>query len=162
MTDVFRFLLGAESLEGTVMEKILSEKAVKDAKGAENYKRKYTGTDFNRNRHLYTEDQLKRVTKSFEDMAFFLGYVDHPDQENNENPDNFFYYEKEDITEEQLKSYMGFKELNELGLRLSIEGKAAKNPREGGYRHNGPELKEAGIVENAPNWAQNLTVKESK
>lgn len=107
MTDVFKFLLNQETLEGTVLEKILEEKAQRDAKGAESYKRKYTGMDLFRNRNMYTEEQLQRSQDQLKKVLFYFGYTDNPeeDESNNTNPDNFYHFKKEDISPELAKTF---------------------------------------------------------
>mmetsp|Transcript_32980 Transcript_32980/g.23812 ORF Transcript_32980/g.23812 Transcript_32980/m.23812 type:complete len:97 (+) Transcript_32980:921-1211(+) len=61
MTNVFKFLLNVDSIEGTVLESRIDKLAVKDAKGAESYNRKYYGYDFNRNKHLFNEEQIAKI-----------------------------------------------------------------------------------------------------
>lgn len=61
MTNVFKFLLGVDSIEGTILEQRIDKFAVKDAKTSESYQRKYLGYDFNRNKHLFNEEQITKI-----------------------------------------------------------------------------------------------------
>ena len=63
MTEVFKFLLDAVDLEGTVVEKRIIEKF--SAKNAPKsvYKLKSTDTNLSRNESMYTTEQLEKFKK---------------------------------------------------------------------------------------------------
>jgi len=50
--------------------------------------------------------------------------------------DAFFHYEKDQITEDLAASYMGFKEVNERGLKMVADGMAPIDCETDGYLHN--------------------------
>lgn len=80
MTNVFKFLLGVDSIEGTILEQRIDKFAVKDAKTSESYQRKYLGYDFNRNKHLFNEEQITKIQNGIKEFIFFCGYTDQPGQ----------------------------------------------------------------------------------
>jgi len=54
---------------------------------------------------------------------------------------------------------MGFKETNELGMKLSIDGLAPQDPKKDGYLHNW--VRESTGFLYSPNWPALLTVKKT-
>ena len=89
LTNMFTFLLGVESLEGTVIEQRIkdsvkeggAEKAVYQLKTEEQSK------NLCRQLHNYTEEDLSLMKEQLREMLFFWGYAKHPHEE---NPTAFF------------------------------------------------------------------------
>jgi hypothetical protein len=78
--SLFCFLLGVESLEGTLVEaqiKNVTNKGYKDA-NLGGYKLKETTGKFCARKGLYTADQLEFMDSELRDYMHFFGYASHP------------------------------------------------------------------------------------
>ena len=109
MTEVFKFLLDAVDLEGTVVEKRIIEKF--SAKNAPKsvYKLKSTDTNLSRNESMYTTEQLEKFKKQLKDHLYFFGYTNHPDEV---NKTAFFEFEKHEKAD--LANFKKFQTMNEI------------------------------------------------
>ena len=93
MKEVFCFLLGVPSIEGTVVEKRIELTASSGFKGKEVYKLKSTSMNLSRNEHMYTPEQLERIKTILADYNHFCGYANQEGQEKGET--HFFTYTEE-------------------------------------------------------------------
>ena len=74
LTDLFRFLLDAESLDGTLCERRIKEVAASGFSTKTAYALKSTSTSLCRNRHMYSEEQMATMREELAEMIAFWGY----------------------------------------------------------------------------------------
>lgn len=79
MTDLFCFLMGVDSIQGTLLESRIQEICNKGHKGHEVYTLKAGAGQLYRNLKMYTDEQLKRVATASRDNFYFFDYVKNSD-----------------------------------------------------------------------------------
>lgn len=88
LSNLMKFILGMDSLEGTVIEKRIEDVVSMGSKSTQVYKPRSGGS--NKNLANYTSDQLKYQSETNEDLIHFFGYV--VDEKNPENNTPYFDY----------------------------------------------------------------------
>ena len=78
LTNLFRFMLDAESLEGTNIQRRIKQVVKIGEEAALMYKLKATTLKFNSNRSAYTDSQVEYIKQTNRDFLFRFGYVEHP------------------------------------------------------------------------------------
>ena len=106
MTEVFKFILGTPTLQGTVLEKRINDVTSQGFAKQAVYTLKSTVT-LNKCIHLYTEEQLTFIKTELKEFMYYFGYVDIG-QEDNLTP--FFKYD--DQNDKDVQNYNGFKQHN--------------------------------------------------
>ena len=107
LKEVFRFILGMESIEGTVIERRVDEVAAWSAEQNQSYKpRTEAQTAVNKNLKNFRQVQLDQMKSDHEKLFHIFGYVKHAKNDNKtplidyegkaskENVDNINYYKK--------------------------------------------------------------------
>ena len=94
LTDLFKFMLGVESLEGTVAEDRINAIAAKGNEGNQVYKLKKDSKKMNKHVHRYTPAHLKKLKEDMRHYLYFFGYCNHPDREDTDTA--FLHYSDED------------------------------------------------------------------
>ena len=91
LTECFRFLLDVHSLEDTIIEariKAVSNQGFDDVLSQATLK--CPEENLNKNKHMYSEQQLKFIRTTLKDFALFMGYSNYYKAEN--DPTSFFAY----------------------------------------------------------------------
>lgn len=79
LMELFAFMLNAESLVGTVIEKRIIDYCARGNKGGTVYKLKVDPIkNLSRNDGLYTDAQIERLKVDCRDYLYYFGYTDHP------------------------------------------------------------------------------------
>jgi hypothetical protein len=130
---VLEFLLDVEDLEGTNAMELLIAHAAKGKGASQVYQTKSTTGVANAHAHRYTAKQLEYIKKKMGHILYFFGYTNHPTEE---NPMAFFNFDSH--SEENLKNYMGFKEVNKASVKrvCGTDGEEKKLQK---YYINNPE-----------------------
>ena len=74
LTDLFKFLLDVESLDGTVCQRRIREVTQSGHTDKNAYKLKSTSASLCRNRNMYTEEQINLMRDELKEMISFWGY----------------------------------------------------------------------------------------
>ena len=123
LIDVFRFLLNAPSIEGTVIEHRIKEMASKGKDGQPTVyalKKPQDKKNLMKNGKAYSAAQMKVIKENLRQELLFLGYTNSPNPADEKHETEFFHYD--DLTEEDNKMYRHFEKLNENVLvRLGSE-----------------------------------------
>ena len=110
-TEIFKFLLGMESIEGTVAEKRIKELITENNEKSGIYKPR--SGKVNCNMHWYSKDEIEFVNKEFRTINFYFGYAQIPGAE--KNP--MACVEYPDTTEEEKKIFNQYKVDTEQALK---------------------------------------------
>ena len=73
LTNLFKFILGVESLEGTVMERRIEDVLAMGDRASQTYKPREGG--INKNLHNFTPEMIDQIKKRNEDVFHIFGYV---------------------------------------------------------------------------------------
>ena len=112
LRNLFKFILGLHSLEGTVIEKRIEEVMAMGSKRNQTYKPRQGGT--NRNLKNYTPEQLEYTKAYNEELFHMFGYV----KDEQRIPDNntpFLDYQGKAKTENVAKTNY-YKKLNQIAM----------------------------------------------
>lgn len=116
LTELFKFILEIETLEGTNIERRIEEVLSKGHSATKLYDLKQIDkkvNKYNKHFHRYSEEQIKRVKKELSKMIHFFGY---DQREGEQNPFGFFEYEEGEAPTEHLSLKDKFKEVNKQSL----------------------------------------------
>lgn len=78
------------------------------AAASQTYKLKNTTGNFNANASKYTPEMIENFKEVIGDQLYYFGYSNHPEEE---NPTAAIHFDEH--KEENLKQWMGFRQLNE-------------------------------------------------
>lgn len=106
--DLFRFLLDAESIEGTLVEAQIKKVCGQDHKTHSIYQLKADTGKLCARRGYYTPEQLQQIDLVCREYMHYFGYASHPDVK---EPTQFSIYT--DQTAEELASFKQFLKSNE-------------------------------------------------
>ena len=109
LCELFRFILGVESIEGTVVEKRINDYVAKGSTSASVYKLKADPkANLSRNRGMYTENQIEQYFKNAcRDYIYYFNYCDHPEEGKADANTTFFEYELGQHDTEKLDQLFG-------------------------------------------------------
>ena len=120
LTDMFQFMLGVDSLEGTVLQQRIRDSVAQGSQSKAVYTLKFKdqANNLSRHRSQYTDEEIALMKSELRESLFFFGFVKLPDQEHSTQ---FFDYD--DITDEDMARFGKFRELNKATL-AACAGKA--------------------------------------
>lgn len=106
LTELFRFVLNAPDIDGTVVKQRIDEVTSHSFEKQQVYKLKSTKT-LNRNIDKYTPEQLDYIKSELKDYFFYFGYVANSEDPENNTP----FFEYDDTLADQA-NYYGYKKHN--------------------------------------------------
>ncbi len=121
LEGIMKFLLDIDSIEGTNAQRRINEVVALGAQASSTYKLKATTGKFNINKHKYTDAQIKLIMDQNADFLYYMGYSNHPTEEN-----KTAFFDFPTHTKEHLDMYYGYRKDNEKFI--------AKLAKEGGWK----------------------------
>ena len=113
LQNLMKFILGMDSIEGTVLEQRIEDVVSMGAASTQIYKPRSGGS--NKNLMNYTPEQLEYKTSELEKLVHFFGYA--VDEKNPNNITPYFDY-KGTAKKESVNLINGFKRLNERAFLM--------------------------------------------
>ena len=94
LCEIMRFILGVESIEGTVVEQRINDYVSRGSTSASVYKLKADPkANLSRNRGLYSEAQIEEYFKrGCRDYLYYFNYCSHPEEGMADANTTFFDY----------------------------------------------------------------------
>ena len=127
LKEVFRFILGMESIEGTVIEKRVDEVAAWSQEQNQTYKpRTAASTAANKNLKHYKQEQLDQMKADNEKLYHIFGYVK---DDRNDNKTPLIDYEGK-ASKENVAKINHYKKLNELAWQRRMKIKHGDLPEQ--------------------------------
>ena len=112
LSELFCFLLNVKSIEGTVIEKRISDLVDSGGNSAGSVYKLKSGQDYTkllRNESKYTPEQTEYLKKELKQAMLFFGYTEDPSGENNTDT-SFFKYDSYDEADKE--RYLKFRRMN--------------------------------------------------
>jgi len=128
LRELFQFILGVDSIEGTIVEKRIDDYVAKGSTSASVYKLKVDPrANLCRNKGMYTEAQMENFKESCRDFLYFFNYSTHT-EEGAADPNTAFleYTEGQGVQHDPAKLaelFDGFKRNNAEVLSRATEPK---------------------------------------
>ena len=100
LTDIFRFLLNAPSIEGTVINQRIKDLTSKGKDGMPTVyalKKQQDKKSLMKNAKCYSAAQIKVLKEKLREELLFLGYTNSPNPADEKHETEFFHYD--DLTE---------------------------------------------------------------
>ena len=73
LKEVFQFMLGADSIEGALVEQRIDNVCAEEFKNTN-----IDSLDLNENLRMFTPNQLEFIKVELQEFLYFFNYVDHP------------------------------------------------------------------------------------
>mmetsp|Transcript_404 Transcript_404/g.252 ORF Transcript_404/g.252 Transcript_404/m.252 type:complete len:178 (+) Transcript_404:403-936(+) len=108
--DIFKFIYGVESIEGTYLERRIDEVLAAEVSLYNPRSGKVQA-----NLHYYTEAQIGYIKRMLRNQLNFFGYTKLTDKE---NPYGFFNLD--DATPEEIENHEGFRKFNEENFKFYL------------------------------------------
>jgi hypothetical protein len=89
LTSIFKFILGVDSLEGTVLQKRIDNTVAQGHIVSVTYRPK--SLELNNHEYRFDKDLFTTISKELEKFIYYFGYVKHPTVN---NPYGYFKFEK--------------------------------------------------------------------
>ena len=117
LEGIYKFLLDLDDLKGTNAERRLDQIMAMGADAAKTYQTKKTTGKFNAHRDKYTDEQIEFIKEKNADLLYYMGYTNHPEQDNTRCA--FFTFNEH--KEENVKKFFGFREDNQKHLKKVVQ-----------------------------------------
>ena len=148
LENIMKFLCNTKDIKGTNAERRIQEVLAKGEDATVTYQLKDHTRVLNPNVKKYNLEQLEFIKKELKDIIYYFGYAFMAD-----DPDNITgFFEYENAEPELVKTYYGFKELNNHSIGwnayMSDEERALIQ-----LKNSDPE-KRVGVLDEGDEWSR--------